>query len=209
VSRLPRETAAALVCLALFLAGGCRPEGPPPGKLPTINALAVAKAAMRQYDANRDGRITKDELRNHPALQMQFRKVIGDVTVEKIAARIRKWQDWGQDARPVQCTVIMGGRPLAGATVTFLPEEFLGKHFRSASGVTDANGRATIRTADPGAESAAGVVCGFYRVEISKKEAGVEGVPAKYNAQTTLGQEVAPDAGGIHEGIVFALDATP
>jgi len=46
-------------------------------------------------------------------------------------------------------------------------------------------------TADP--RVPAGVPLGFYRVEVSK--AG-ENIPAKYNTDTTFGQEVAPDARG-------------
>ena len=49
-----------------------------------------------------------------------------------------------------------------------------------------------------------GVAPGFYRVVITKP--GMD-IPAKYSSEsdTTLGQEVAVDAVGIHKGIEFDL----
>ena len=43
---------------------------------------------------------------------------------------------------------------------------------------------------------------GFYRVEITK---GNE-IPAKYNTETILGQEVAADVAGISSRLVFELE---
>jgi hypothetical protein len=84
---------------------------------------------------------------------------------------------------------------LEGATVTLIPEKFLGDAVKPASGVTDGLGVANLATA--GAE-VPGVACGMYRVEVSKKNAvGRETIPTRYNQETILGVEVGPDRQGI------------
>ncbi len=63
---------------------------------------------------------------------------------------------------PVEGTVTLDGKPLAGALVTFIP---VGDTRGSGgTGYTDQNGRYTLRSADGGA----GVPAGPYRVTISK-----------------------------------------
>jgi hypothetical protein len=42
-----------------------------------------------------------------------------------------------------------------------------------------------------------GVPYGFYRIQVSRKDAeGKETIPARYNSETTLGQEVGPRTPG-------------
>jgi hypothetical protein len=90
------------------------------------------------------------------------------------------------------CKLTLDGRPLEGATETFVPEKFMGPAVKPASGVSDARGTASLRTA--GAE-VPGVACGLFRIEVSKQNAaGQETLPARYNTRTVLGLEVAPDA---------------
>ena len=54
-------------------------------------------------------------------------------------------------------------------------------------------------------DSSPGVACGLYRVEISKLVGGKETIPAIYNTDTILGQEVAMGAVGMREGLLFNL----
>jgi hypothetical protein len=91
---------------------------------------------------------------------------------------------------PVQGQVLLDGKPLAGATVRFVPEKFLGDGFKPAEGVCDERGLAELRTEGG---RLPGVACGFYRVEVCKPGGGKESLPARYNAASTLGHEVAPD----------------
>jgi hypothetical protein len=78
--------------------------------------------------------------------------------------------------------------------VTLIPESFLGSSFKRAAGTSDANGIVRFRTAGMDVD---GVPCGLYRAEISKQdEAGKEILLPRYNAQSTLGCEVAPDLRG-------------
>ena len=196
----------AAACSAMLISCGCRRGSEPPKIIP----LVAGKAAIKQYDANKAGTNSADELKKNPALKAEFKKVGSDnVAAEKIAARIQSWLDSPEGVKSVHCAVRLNGRPLAGATVTFIPEEFLGVKLPTASATTDPRGKAVMSAAGSPPERLGVIFCGFYRVEISKKEGGAETIPAKYNTQTTLGQEVAQDADGIFEGIVFDLFASP
>ena len=63
---------------------------------------------------------------------------------------------------PVSGTVTQNGQPLEGAAVTFVPTD----GGRSASGMTDASGKFSLTTLDPGD----GALPGSYQVTITKKE---------------------------------------
>ena len=196
----------AAACSAMLISWGCRRGSEPPKIIP----LVAGKTAIKKYDANKDGRISSDELKRNPALKAEFKKVGSDnITAERIAARIQSWEESREGVKSVRCDVRLNGRPLAGATVTFIPEDFLGVKLPTASGTTDPTGKAMMSAAGSSPDRMGVVYCGFYRVEVSKKEGGAETIPAKYNVQTTLGQEVAQDADGIFEGIVFDLFASP
>lgn len=84
---------------------------------------------------------------------------------------------------PVTGTVTMGGKPLEGAQVTFTPQTG-----GLSGGTTDATGRFELYyKAD-----LKGAVPGKHTIKISKMEgeAVKELVPAKYNEQSTLTEEV-------------------
>ncbi|MHB9081972.1 MAG: hypothetical protein ACYC3X_31290 [Pirellulaceae bacterium] len=74
---------------------------------------------------------------------------------------------------PVTGLVMLDGKPVAGASVTFSPT---GKGGRAAVGTTDAEGRYTLTTMKPGD----GAIPGSYNVAISKTVAGAAaGAPAE------------------------------
>ena len=100
----------------------------------------------------------------------------------------------------------MDGKPLSGAMVTLEPESFLGNAVKPATGVT-VDGTADMSIAEQyrPAPSLWGVYCGLYKVRISKQQGGLEAIPSKYNTETTLGCEVALDAPGAANGLVFRL----
>jgi len=88
----------------------------------------------------------------------------------------------------VRCRVLLDGQPLEGATVTFVPEKFLGPGIKPASGVSDAEGHVRLRTEG---QDLPGVQCGIFRVVVSKKDsADQETIPGRYNTHTELGEEV-------------------
>ncbi len=91
------------------------------------------------------------------------------------------------DLAPTTGTVTLGGKPLEGASVAFWPE---GKGSPSVSS-TDAEGRFELKYGG----KVAGAPIGKHTVRISKmkEEAGDELIPAKYNDNSKLTQEVTKD----------------
>ena len=156
----------------------------------------------------------------------------GRISAEMITERIKAWQASKLGRMSLRCMVSHNGRPLDGAEVKFVPEPFLGPNMKTATGVTDQNGVAMLSIPAGPEGGPPGVPPGFYRVEISKParaakpakparpaengqppepaeaaepaRAGLD-IPAKYNVDTILGQEVAIDAEGVRNGIKFDL----
>jgi hypothetical protein len=173
---------------------------------PKIDAEAAGKKAIEMFDADKDGKISGEELWKCPGLKAAMSMVdpqgTGEVTAEMITARIKAWQASRLGRMSLRCMVTHRGEPLAGAEVKFVPEKFLGKNMKTAGGVTDPNGVAMLSIPlDDGGPP--GVPPGFYRVEINKQGTKIS---AKYNKDTIFGQEVAIDSPTIRTGILFDLD---
>jgi hypothetical protein len=178
----------------VLLAAGCS-GGRPAGDVGT-SPREAANQALAEYDANKDGALDAKELEACPGLRSALKRVDknndGRLTADEIAERLTFFQQAGAQ-EGVGVEVTLDGRPLSGATVTLVPEKFQGPSFKPVSAVTDAVGTGTLQTEGSGDE----IPLGFYRVEVSKKNAkGQETIPAKYNTKTTLGQEIAPDVEG-------------
>jgi hypothetical protein len=166
---------------------------------------------MELYDTNKDGKIAGDELKACPGLNAAM-KVIGTtkeqgITSEQLVTRIQKWKDSRIGRTSLSCLVTRNGKPLSGATVKFVPEEFLKDALtETATGKTNPTGMAMM-TVPPPAEPdpdapPPGIPPGIYRVEITKDG---ETIPAKYNTTTELGQEVSLDNMDMQMGIKFPL----
>jgi len=195
------------VCLGVLAGAGCS-QTPPRVAAPAINPTAAGQLAIEQYDTDGDGLIQGDELNKAPPLKSALENLDtnqdGGVSAEEIAERVKAWQQTKVGVVSLSCTVTHRGQPLQGATVKFVPEKFLGDEIQAATGQTDQFGVASLNVpADPDLPGGApGVQCGLYRVEITKQGADV---PAIYNIQTILGQEVADDCAAVRRGIVFEL----
>ncbi len=189
--------------LAVLAGFGCWDRGPSRVYPPGIDSAAASKA-LQEFDTNKDGFIDGAELDKVPGLKAALKEVDtnkdGKISADEINARIGAWKDSKLGRMPVSCRVTHNGQPLAGATVSFEPEKFLGDQLTVGSGTTNAAGMAKITAVWK--EGLPGVGPGFYRVKVTKTG---ENIPAKYNTETTLGQEVANDAHGIREGIIFDL----
>jgi hypothetical protein len=186
----------------LFLTAGCGSRGS--GSVPRFSPGEASQAALAEYDANKDGFLDAKELERCPALKRALKAFDkngdGRLSADEIAERLARYQQSKVGLMPVTCQVSLDGRALEGATVTFEPEKFLGPSFKPASGVSDKDGSVELKV--EGGQGP-GVPCGLYRVVVSKKNAsGRESVPDRYNAKTTLGEEVAPDLRG---GIALLL----
>jgi len=152
------------------------------------------------YDKNGDGVISGDEFNHAPALKEALPRLDtnGDngVSADEIAARVIAWKAMQIGMTSFRCHVALDGEPLVGATVTFEPEPFLGEDIKTAIGVTNPFGDAAPaipKEQRPDPKLPGGIHLGLYKVRISKIVNGKETLPARYNAQTTLGQEVSND----------------
>ena len=162
---------------------------------PKIDPLAAGKAAIAEYDSDGDGTISGHELDACPALKAagkHYADAAGNITADSIAEAIAQWQANRIAITIMGVVVTMDGKPLDGATVTAVPEKFLGPEVQPASGVTDARGGCALRV-----QGQLGMQYGLYRVRISKLVGAKESLPPRYNTATQLGLEVAPIAGGL------------
>jgi hypothetical protein len=99
--------------------------------------------------------------------------------------------------------VTLDGRPLVGAEVTLVPEEFLGTDHKSAKATTDPGGDFRLKTAGI---NSIGAQPGVYRIQVSKKDAaGKEMIPARYNTETTLGVELGNGSPVTGQGLDLQL----
>jgi len=196
----------AALSLVLFVVG-CTGR-PSRVKPPAIDPDQAGQSAMTEYDQDGDGVLSTEELDQCPAVKgaLASYDTNGDQSVsgDEIAARIRAWQETKVGLASMGCTVLLNGRPLEGATVKFVPESFLGEAIKTASGTTQATGRASISVAEADLPSdqkgLTGAQLGAYKVEITHP---TRNIPPMYNTQTTLGQEIFLNA--IEANIVFDL----
>ncbi len=173
--------------------GGCS-HVPPRPQRPSLDPVSAARAAMDQYDINHDGKIDANELKQCPALlqalELMDANHDGVLTLDEITARFRQWKDSPAVVLNGSTQVLLDGRPLVGATVTYEPEKFMGPAYQVTSGVTDSAGFADIKGQDP---KYPGLYLGLYRVRISKVQGGRESLAYRYNTETIVGKVVAPD----------------
>jgi hypothetical protein len=165
---------------------------------------------MADLDANNDGALEAAELEKCPGLKASLSTIDADrngkLTQSEIAGRVKTYGASQVALFPFKCQVLLDGRPLRDAKVTLVPEKFLGDAIPSAGGTTNREGYAVLSVQELGQKGLAGVRCGIYRVQVSQPAPdGKERLPARYNAETTLGQEVAPDVRELEHGVTFRL----
>jgi hypothetical protein len=194
-----------LAFLSLLPASWGCPSGPARIKPPAISASKAGAMAVEMYDSDKDGKISGAELEKCPALKSAIARIdhAGEgITAAKIAARIEAWQNSRAALMAISCVVLHNGRPLAGAEVKFVPEKFLGENIKVAAGKTDENGHTWPTIPINGPEDRPGLAPGFYRIEVTKPGMNI---PSKYNTETILGEEVAPDCQNVMGGYTYDL----
>jgi hypothetical protein len=196
-----------LILFALLFLSGCS-KGVK-SYAPDVDPDAAGKAAVKQYDANGDGKISRAELDRAASLKFNLANIDSDndraLTADEIAERIRRWQKTKilRARTPIHCRIYHNRQPVADAEVKLVPEKFLGDKTKIAKGKTGPNGVAVLMTENAAPDDPPGVGPGFYRVEITK--AG-ENIPAKYNINTILGLDTAIDIPVIVKGVRFDLE---
>jgi EF hand len=194
---------AQFAAVALSLLAGCLAPSEAV-KVPRIEPDAIARRALEKFDKNKDGTLDDAELKATPGLRAAKAQFDADkngkVSGEEITARFRRYVDANPGLVTIECRVTLDGQPLPEATVSLVPEPYMGD-YPTATGSSDGWGSVSLRCEN---QPAHGVFCGLYRVEI--KHEGGRALPARYNTQTELGCEVPP--GSFSRGetkVTFAL----
>jgi hypothetical protein len=194
--------------IGVSLAFGCSGRSPTRIDPPKMDAAAIAKAAIDAYDTDKDGALSAEELAKVPALEgaksIYDKNTDGKITAEEIADRIRTWQASKVGLMTVGCSVTLDGKPLEGARVELVGEPVMAEYLPTAAGTTDRQGRTgmslDVTTLPADQRGVAGVRCGLYRVRVTHP---TQKIPATYNIETSLGQEIAVDN---YEAVNIRLD---
>jgi hypothetical protein len=137
-------TATCVLISSLLIFGGCGSLSKPRVAPPKVDPRAAAAEAIRLYDANGDGSLDEAELGACPAMKQARERFDKDgngrISQEEITQQLQNIYSSAVGLLEVHCTVLRNGRPLAGATVRFIPEPFLGDDLQTAIGTTDADG---------------------------------------------------------------------
>lgn len=174
-----------------FLLPGCL-GAPAAPEMPSFDPAGSAAAAIEQLDANKDGKLDSKELASSPALAAAAAEIDKNsdksLDAAELTARLQSYADGNVARKMFSAQVFMSGVPVSGAEVKFIPEPYMLGAILEGTGTTDPGGLVMVTV--PGVDPP-GIAVGFYRVEISKKDAaGKETIPAKFNTATTLGMEV-------------------
>lgn len=169
-------------------------------EVPDFDPVAASARAIKIYDTDGDGSIGGDELEKAPGLKAAMANLDSNkddkISEAELADRIRIWQRQRAGLLLFTCEISLDGKPLTGAKLTFEPEEFFGGTIEPAFGETSFLGTATPVISSEGKASpdlSQGIQPGIYKIRVSKIVDGKETIPAKYNSETILGQEVAVD----------------
>jgi hypothetical protein len=168
---------------------GCE-QGPPRVAVPSWKPQQIANRVLDQLDADRDSFIDASEAKVAPGLAAAFGRIDANqdkrLTESEIRERFQLYEKLrtGLVARSFQ--VLLNGRPLAGAQVSFVPEDFQGGVIETASGVTDITGVVVPQTAG---QDMPAMQVGFYRVEVNPGQ----GTPGQTpSIKSPVGVEVSP-----------------
>ena len=186
-----------VMVMLLVISGGCSGRA---ARIvpPSIDPATAGNEAIAEYDSNGNGQIDGQELDKVPSIKSALAGIDknrdNQVSAEEIADHIKMWQETKIALIGCKLRVTLDGQALKDATVKLIPEKFLGPSVKSASGKTDLRGEVELTVDDPGLNTRriGGVQTGFYRVQITTD--GGKSIPAKYNTDTILGEEVAPGA---------------
>jgi hypothetical protein len=160
-----------VVSMAAALVGCAR--GPKPVAVPPYDPEEIGSQAIEQFDRDGDGLVSVEELQEAKSLESVMSRLDanGDkkLAAEEITKRIQGYIDYRTGLAPVECTLMRGSRPVAGAKVTYEPEAFMGGSVVQASGTTSAEGNAVVSVPEEHLPSPkhAGMQPGFYRVRVT------------------------------------------
>lgn len=198
----------ACMTLACAILLGCT-KSQPTG-LRSVDPTAAASAAIVAWDKDANQQLDPAELVAAPGLRAALGAVDADrngaITADELRNRLQALQGLPRTNTSFMVRVLYKGKPLSGATVRLIPEEYLRPNVLTASGLTNQNGACHPLIDHDGwteqQRQSYGLECGMYRVEITHPQVKLS---ARYHAQTELGVDVALDTGRSGEGATFEI----
>jgi hypothetical protein len=200
---------ATLACLLTLL--GCN-SGPNRIPAPDVSPADLTERLIEDFDANGNGALSTEELKNAPSLVAMFNSYDDDkskeLSADELEGGLARIFDGKGGITSATCRVTRDGKPVSGATVYYVPEPFLEGVLAVAGGITAADGIAdlSVREEDlpPNAPKERGLMQpGLYFIEVTHPTVKI---PENYNKETTLGSAVCGDVtikGPIHLALKF------
>jgi hypothetical protein len=175
-----RHALIAAIAVAAF--SGC--QKPSVSQVTGFDPATATKQAWETYDQNKDGKLSADEMTKSPPLSEGAKRADtnrdGILTVDEFKKRL----DTAHASRSLhlfQVRVTSGGKPLRDASISFVPESFLGEGLQSYSGKTTADGLCALEGDN---KKSLGIPDGYYTIRIVQAEQGIDSL---------RGCEIAPD----------------
>jgi hypothetical protein len=162
-----------LALAAIISIGGCGGRADN-GGASSVDPGAAAEKAIELFDKDGSGSLNESELAASPAIlaarDQYDSDASGDISQEELEARLTLLFTRGTSWLTADCQIYQGNRPLAGATVRFVPEPFLEEAMQPAQGTTNSEGVVNPAVADEKLpENLKGLhvmQIGVYRVEV-------------------------------------------
>lgn len=182
------------IAVGLIALAGCTQSGTElhVAPVPKYDVDGIAQAILAEFDKDKNGSIEPTEARACPALAAAFAAIDTNrdrrLSADELRKRVEAYAGSHTGSVEVGCGVRLDDQPLAGATVTFVPEACMGQSLKTAVGTTDADGRCSEYKID--GKRYRGLAPGLYKIQVTKDGAAI---PARFNSQTVLGKEVFHD----------------